>query len=278
MVDADVAIVTSIALDHCEWLGNDVGSIGREKAGIFRSGRPAVFGSADMPASIQSSADAIGATLLRLGRDYRYVRGAGFWSWHGTRSALEHLPHPALAGDVQIDNAAAVLTAIETLAARLPVYRTAIEQGLRSVRIPARFQRIAGRNPWILDVAHNPAAARTLASQLAAYEHRGRLIAVCDMLGDKDIEGVARELRDAFDLWIVAGLSGDRTVPPETTARRLSAGGVTVTEVAADVGAACSKAASIASDADTVVVFGSFLTIAAAMEWLERSRIIGSHS
>ena len=278
VVDADVAIVTSIALDHCEWLGNDVESIGREKAGIFRSGRPAVFGSTDMPASIQSSADAVGASLLRLGREYRYARGEGFWSWHGTRSALEHLPNPALAGDVQFDNASTVLTAIEAMAERLPVSRAAIEEGLRSVRITARFQRIAGRNPWILDVAHNPAAARTLASQLAAYEHRGRLIAVCGMLGDKDIEGVARELRDAFDLWIVAGLSGDRTVPPETTARRLSAGGVTVTEVAADVGAACSKAASIASDADTVVVFGSFLTIAAAIEWLERSRIIGSHS
>lgn len=275
VVDADVAIVTSIALDHCEWLGNDVESIGREKAGIFRPFRLAVFGSADMPESIQSVADALGTKLVRVGRDYGYRREDGYWSWQGARGALEHLPLPALVGDVQFDNASAVLMTLEILADRLPVTRAAIERGLEMARIAARFQRVAGRNLWILDVAHNPAAAHTLASQLASLEHRGRLIAVCGMLGDKDVEGVARELHATFDLWIVAGLNGDRTVPPAMTAQRLRAGGVTIAAVTDDVAAACSKAASIAGADDTVVVFGSFLTIAAAMQWLEEAQIIG---
>lgn len=270
VVDSDVAIVTSIALDHCEWLGNDVEQIGREKAGIFRTGRPAIFGSLSMPASVQDTADAIGAQLRRLGQHFRYERDGDRWAWQGSRTAFEDLPSPALIGDIQFDNAAGVLAALETLSDRLPVERPAIERGLRKVQIAGRFQRIRGRNEWILDVAHNPAAAQTLASQLAARPRTGRTIAICGILGDKDAEGIAQALRETFDEWIAAGLSGDRTIPPERLAERLQAGGASVSMMAPDVAAACVKAAQVASPADTVVIFGSFLTVAAGMEWLQQ--------
>ena len=278
VVDSDVAIVTSIALDHCEWLGNDIEQIGREKAGIFRAGRPAIFGSLAMPASIQDTADAIGAELRRLGQHFRYERSGDRWTWQGRGISFQDLPAPALVGDIQFDNAAGVLAALEVLADRLPVARSAIESGLREVRIAGRFQRIRGRNEWILDVAHTPAAALTLASQLAARPKTGRTIAICGILGDKDAEGIAQALRGSFDEWIAAGLSGDRTIPPERLAERLRAGGANVSMMAPDVAAACAKAAQLASPADTFVIFGSFLTVAAGMEWLQQQGWTGARS
>ncbi len=269
IVDADVALVTSIGLDHCEWLGPDVESIGREKAGIFRSGRTAIFGSGVMPESIQSVADTVGAKLLRHGRDFGWQRSDDRWSWHGVRSSLSDLPPPALFGDVQFDNAAAVLAVLEDLSERLAVPRDAVERGLRKVRIAGRFQRIRRRSEWILDVAHNPAAARVLATQLASYPTSGRTIAVCGILGDKDIEGICSALQPYIGTWIVAGLSGDRSIGPADLAARLRQCGANVIATADDVSSACAKAASVVEPSDRIVVFGSFLTVGAAVEWLE---------
>jgi len=267
-IDADAALVTSIALDHCEWLGHDVETIGREKAGIFRRGRPAVFGSADMPQSIEKSAEEMGARLLRLGRDFGHRRHGDRWSWHGTKSRYENLPRPALVGEIQFDNAAAVLTVLESLAERLPVTRDAVVRGLQRVSLPGRFQIVQGRAEWILDVAHNPAAAHTLASQLAQRTTSGRTIAVCGMLGDKDIEGVVDELRGRFDEWLVCGLSGARAVDVNQLAQRLGARGAHITALAPDVSAACTLADSVARAGDRIVVFGSFLTVGPALAWL----------
>jgi dihydrofolate synthase/folylpolyglutamate synthase len=278
VVDSDVAIVTSIALDHCEWLGNDVEQIGREKAGIFRAGRPAIFGSLAMPDSIRDSADSIGADLRQLGKQFRYEHTGDRWAWHGTQASLEGLPRPALAGDIQFDNAAGVLAALESLSTRLPVGRVAIERGLERVRIAGRFQRIRGRNEWILDVAHNPAAAQTLASQLASRPKAGRTIAICGVLGDKDTAGIARALQSSFDVWIAAGLSGDRTAPADLIAERLRSGGASVSVVAPDVATACATAAELAAPMDTVVIFGSFLTVAAGLEWLQQQGVIDGRS
>lgn len=279
-VDADAALVTSIALDHCEWLGSDVESIGREKAGIFRAGRPAIFGSPAMPASIQSSADECGAGLLRLGRDFGYTRQGDRWSWQGTASQLSDLPPPALVGEIQFDNAAAVLAVLESLSGRFTVDRAAVVRGLQTVRLPGRFQIFNGPDgsgaEWIVDVAHNPAAARTLASQLAQRplpdRSRGRSIAVCGILGDKDIEGVVAELYASFDEWIVAGLASARSVGEQVLAQRLRNCGVKVSAVAPSVPAACAAADAVATHADRVVVFGSFLTVGPAIEWLQRQR------
>lgn len=277
-VDADAALISSIALDHCDWLGSDVESIGREKAGIFRSGRPAVFGSRVMPESIRTVADQVGARLLRLGEQFDYLRQGRrqdeTWSWQGVAMRYDALPPPALVGDIQFDNAAAVLAVLESLSRRLPIGRAAVEQGLRAVRLPGRFQILAPRAPgagaeWILDVAHNPAAAHTLAHQLAARPTAGRSIAVCGILGDKDMAGVAEELRGSFDEWLVCGLDSARAVPPAELARRLAEHGAKISVTAADVATACAAAQARAGAEDRIVVFGSFLTVSAALAWLQ---------
>ena len=212
VVDADVALVTSIDLDHCDWLGHDRETIGREKAGIFRAGRPAIFGARDMPASIRDAAQQVGADLQQLGRDFDWVRGGDRWTWRGRTGEQRDLPAPALHGEIQYNNAAAVLAALEALQLRLHVPRSAIERGLQTVTLPGRFQVVRQSSPrpieWILDVAHNPAAAHTLAAQLAARKDGGRTIAVCGVLSDKDVEGIVGELRNSFDAWVIVGLAG----------------------------------------------------------------------
>lgn len=272
VVDADVALITSIDLDHCDWLGRDRQAIGREKAGIFRRGRPAIFGARDMPASIADYAQQIGADLQQLGRDFDWTAAGPRWTWRGRSGEQRDLPAPALHGGVQYDNAAAVLAALEALSSRLAVPRAAIERGLLTVTLPGRFQILRQTRPrpieWILDVAHNPAAARALAAQLAAHPTSGRTIAVCGVLGDKDIEGIARELHASFDCWVIVGLQGGRALAPEVLAQRMRAAGANVEAVAADVAAGCRAAEGMAQAGDRIVVFGSFLTVGPALAML----------
>jgi dihydrofolate synthase/folylpolyglutamate synthase len=278
VVDADVALVTSIALDHCDWLGSDVETIGREKAGIFRAHRPAVFGSMQMPASVRASAEQLGSDLLTLGADFGFTRTNDGWSWWRSKGAarFDDLPAPALYGETQFENAAAVLQVLDSLASRLPVSRAALESGLRSVRLNGRFQIVALARAdgvpieWILDVAHNPAAAKTLADQLRLQGGRRRTIAVCGILGDKDIDGIAALLRESFDEWLVAGLEGARAVAPEELAARLRQCGANVVATAASVEAACVLAEQRGRAGDRIVVFGSFLTVGPALDWLEK--------
>ena len=269
IVDADVAIITSVALDHCDWLGTDVEAIGREKAGILRAGRPAIFGSRNMPDSVATAARELGSDLRRLGRDFDWQPDSSGWEWRGREHRHEGLPVPALAGGIQFDNAATVLAALESIAVKLPVQRAAVEDGLRTVRLPGRFQVVPGAVEWILDVAHNPAAAVTLAQQLAARVHRERTIAVCGILGDKDIEGIAAQVRDCFDAWIVVGLGSARALGVDTLAERLQAAGARNVSVAADVAAGCRAASAAAVAGDRIVVFGSFLTVGPALDWLQ---------
>lgn len=279
VVDADVALVTSIDLDHCDWLGRDRESIGREKAGILRAGRPAIFGAREMPASIGEHARQIGADLQQLGRDFDWVKVGQRWNWRGRTGEQNDLPAPALHGDIQYNNAAAVLAALAALEPRLRVPRSAIERGLLTVTLPGRFQVVRRTRPrpieWILDVAHNPAAARALAAQLAAREHGRRTIAVCGVLGDKDVEGIATELRSSFDAWVIVGLHGGRALAPEALAARVQAVGANVAAVAADVVAGCRAAEALAQPGDRVVVFGSFLTVGAALAMLASRRSSG---
>ncbi len=276
VVDADVALVTSIDLDHCDWLGHDRETIGREKAGIFRAGRPAIFGARDMPVSIRESAQQVGADLQQLGRDFDWVRSEDRWTWRGRAGEQRDLPAPALQGEIQYDNAAAVLAALDALQPRLRVPRSAIERGLETVALPGRFQVVRQSSPrpieWILDVAHNPAAAQTLAAQLAARKDGGRTIAVCGVLSDKDVEGIVGELRTSFDAWIIVGLQGARALPPEALAARVRKVGANVEAVAADVIAGCLAAEALAQAGDRIVVFGSFLTVGPALGWLYTSR------
>lgn len=274
VVDADVALVTSIALDHCDWLGRDVEAIGREKAGIFRAGRPAIFGSAEMPESIAAVARETGAHLLRQGHEFSYRRMGSKWHWRGRSMQFDDLPPPALIGDIQFDNASAVLAVLESLASRLPVLRDAIERGLRRARVTGRFQVVHDRVDWILDVAHNPAAAQALAGQLAEQPRVGRRIAICGILADKDIDGIADALAASFDGWIVAGLEGERAMAAGLLAQRLARTGINVIATSGSVAEACQEAERAAQPGDTLVIFGSFLTVAPGLRWLRERGIL----
>ena len=272
IVDADVALVTSIALDHCDWLGPDVQSIGREKAGIFRAGRPAILGAADMPDAVAAVARTIGARLLRLGQDFGHRREGERWSWQGLNKQITDLPPPALSGAVQFDNAAAVLMVLECLGARLPVERDAIVRGLEHVRLPGRFDRFRVDDvEWIVDVAHNPAAAHVLAQTLQ-LEPPGDAAhgtwAVCGILGDKDIEGIAAELRASFTQWVIVRPDSPRAIDENALADRLRRCGVSVAATAPTVAGGCEAARKLARPGDRVVAFGSFFTVAPALEWL----------
>lgn len=267
VVDADGMVVTSVAIDHVEWLGPDRESIGREKAGIFRCGRPAVCADPDPPSSLLDRADAIGAPLYRIGQHYGFERFEHDWSWWSRDSVLECLPLPALVGEHQLANAAASLMVLNALSGSLTVAVGAIRSGLSRAFVPARFQVISGPVEWILDVAHNPHGVAALARCLASRPCAGRTRAVVGMLNDKDATAMAHALQIHVDLWYTAGLDGPRGRTGQQLAEVLRAElppGHPVRGYSS-VGEACRAARDEASLSDRIVVFGSFLTVAQAL-------------
>ena len=267
-VDADVAAVVSVGLDHCEWLGDTLESIGREKAGIFRRGRPAIFGSREMPWSVASAATAVGARLRRLGVDFDFVERPDGWDYVGTGSRRGELPLPALGGAAQLGNAATAVAVLESAEPALLVPDDAVRAGLVGAALAGRFQVVAGDPEWILDVAHNPDAATVLAQSLQARPVAGRTRAVCGILADKDVEAIARAMRPVVDDWIAVGLEGPRSLAADALAARIESGQGSAVRRAPDAVAGCRLAAELAGPGDRVVVFGSFLTVGAALTWL----------
>jgi dihydrofolate synthase/folylpolyglutamate synthase len=275
VVDPTVAVVVSIGLDHQEFLGATAEAIAREKAGIFRAGVPAVLGSRRMPGVLEEQARAHQAPLKRLGHEFDFSRRGARWRYRGSRWDLDDLPVPALAGDIQYANAATAIAAIEELPPRLEIPAEAIAGGLGAVRLEGRFQSIlfAGVE-WILDVAHNPDAARVLAANLAARPAAGRTLAVCGILADKDAAGVAAELGPAVDEWWVATTHGARGESGAALAARMAPHLETPVHLAADIEGGCAAALAAARAGDRIVVFGSFHTVAPALDWLEaRARL-----
>ena len=278
VVDPDVAVVVSIGFDHQEYLGTTLEAIAREKAGIFRRGRPAVLGSRDMPSVLEEIALEKGVPLKRLGVEYRYVLDDGTWQFHGSRWNLERLPPPALLGDAQYANAAAALAALEELAARFTIPPAAVARGLSEVTLAARFQVIEPTRPdaptWILDVAHNPAAARVLAGNLRSRPSGGRTLAVCGILADKDAAGVVAELRDSVDAWWCVPIEGERGRSAAALALTVANGVAAPVEAAPSIAAACAAASAHAGSKDRIVVFGSFHVVGPAMDWLEANALL----
>jgi dihydrofolate synthase/folylpolyglutamate synthase len=271
IVDADVAVVVSVGIDHAEWLGADIESIAREKAGIFRAGRPALFGGDEpAPASLIETADAVGAVLKLRGRDFREIpRPAERWDFaRDMDDASDHLvdlPAPALTGTAQLGNAATTIAALMELRTRLPLARDAIVRGLESVSLPGRFQRFVDRDvEWVLDVAHNPAAAGVLAASLSATRGDGRTLAVCGMLADKDVPAVLARLRRYVDSWIAATTEGPRGLADVELARRAAEAGVRM-HPGGTVRDAMRLARQSARPGDRIVVFGSFHTVGPAL-------------
>ncbi len=273
VVDADVALVTSIGLDHTEWLGTDLDSIAREKAGIYRHGKPALFGAEAMPRAIEDIALAIGAPLLRAGRDFGHSRQASHWHWWMQDIRFDELPLPGIAGEVQLDNASSALAIVQCLKARLPVARVAIDSGLVSVRLPGRFQLHVDAQgmQWILDVAHNALSAQVLAGHLAALP-RMPTVAILGVMADKDVAGMLAALSDQVDHWLPVSLPVARALPVVVLVDRLRTAGVSVYQAAGTVTQACEQAAAARQQGVArIVVCGSFLTVGPALKWLKTS-------
>jgi len=273
VVDPDVAVVVSIGFDHQEYLGTTLEAIAREKAGIFRKQRPAVLGSRDMPEIVEELARTMGAPIKRLGREYTYVQQHGTWHFRGARWDLPGLPAPGLRGESQYANAATAIAAIEEIAPWRTIPPAAIAQGIKETQLAARFQVIAPAQPgaptWILDVAHNPAAARVLARNLRDTAGDSRTLAVAGILADKDAEGIAAELHGCVDAWWCVSTEGERGRNAADLAQMVGRQATVPVELADSPAAGCAAALAEAKPADRIVVFGSFHTVGPALDWLE---------
>lgn len=267
--EPDCTVVTSVDLDHMEFLGNTRESIGAEKAGIFRVNVPAICGDGHPPQSLIAHAQKIGADLRLIGRDFSFERMAQSWNYQAKQGLLKNLPMPALKGDFQLENASCVLAVIEALQMRLPVSQEAVIQGLRSVTLRGRFQVVAQHPDVILDVAHNPHAARSLATNLEQTASSGKTVAVFAMLADKDIAGVIQALSKQIDVWYLAEIKHAR-------ASSLSAISALLLEqlpharikTFESVTQAYHQACIDADENDRIIALGSFFTVAEVMRAL----------
>jgi dihydrofolate synthase / folylpolyglutamate synthase len=272
LVDPDVALVTTIARDHMAWLGETLDAIAREKAGIFRRGRPAIIGSRAAPPALRERAQETGAQVYQLGREFDAGQAPGGWHWHLAGRAPLAMPLSALRGPFQIDNAAAVLMAVAALLQRLPVSVNAMRHGLQQVRLAGRFQVCPGEPTLILDVAHNGQAAESLAANLRAFSCRRRLHAVLGVLRDKAVAEILAPLTALFATWDLGQSEDQRALPVADLAAAVAAatvaGGASgpASIVAHGSIAEALHAARGRSEAgDCVVVFGSFTTVEGAL-------------
>ena len=265
--DADAAIVTSVDLDHMDYLGDTRELIGYEKAGIYRAARPAICADLNPPASLLDHARQIGADLRRIGQDFTAQRAGDHWTYRSTDTCWSDLPLPAMAGAYQIRNAAGALAVLDCMQTRLPVGEAAIHAGLARAQVPGRFQRIARAPELILDVAHNPEAARALAATLREQPVAGRTLAVVGMLADKDAAGVFDALSGEIDGWWVCTPDSPRARDAAALAAELQrhVQGVPVS-IEPDVKTALAAARSAAREGDRILAFGSFYTVAAVLD------------
>lgn len=270
IIDTDCAIVTSIDLDHMDYLGPDRESIGREKAGIMRTGRAAVVSDPQPPATIAAHAEAIGADLWLFGRDHNYAGDRQQWSWGGRSKRFNGMAYPSLRGANQLLNASGVLAALEAMRYRLPVAAQAVRTGLATVELPGRFQIIPGQPTLILDVAHNPHAAATLAVNLDQMGYFPRTFAVWGAMADKDASGMVGKLLPLVDAWYCCDLPTPRAASAAQLAeaiQQVRTSGASLTMPAAatfthpDPMSALKAALAAANPEDRIVVFGSFFTV-----------------
>jgi dihydrofolate synthase/folylpolyglutamate synthase len=272
VVDADVAIVTSVDIDHTDFLGTTREAIGFEKAGIFRPGKAAICSDPVPPASLVAHAEAIGADLWLLGRDFNYSGDKQQWNYGGRSQRRNALAYPSLRGANQLLNAAAALAALEVLKFELPVGAQEVRTGLVVVELPGRFQVLPGRPTVIFDVAHNPHAASALAQNLGNMGFHPYTYAVFGVMQDKDIAGVIAPMAEFVDHWCLAELPSPRSAHTAELAETIAAatpagakpGERSITEFS-DPAKAFANAMSRAGENDRIVVFGSFYTVAGVM-------------
>lgn len=269
IIDADVAIISSIGVDHQAWLGDDREKIALEKAGIARSGHPVVCGETQLPGSLIPYLQKIDAPLYLINRDFHAEKSqqdANTWHWRSASKNRNSLPMPALRGDSQLNNAATVLQVIELLLPQLPVSQANVREGLASAFVPGRFQVIPGEVTLIIDVAHNVQAAHALAENLKAMECSGSTIAVFGCFNDKDLPGIINQMSSVFDHWYVASLEGPRAQQAQEISRCIAQNCPdTPVTICDSIGLAKDSAIEFASADDRVVMFGSFLVASEVM-------------
>ena len=273
IIDVDIALITSIGIDHIAWLGKDRETIAVEKAGIMRKNHPVIFSSPDMPKSIERVANEKGATLFLRGRDFDWQNSliesevANSWNWKSANKQRTALPLPNLRGRHQIDNAAGVLMAIECLSDKLPVNQQQVKSGLLSVSIAGRFEYHAGNPAHIFDVAHNADSVACLADLLTEQSCNGKTIAVLGMLEDKSHADALLAILPTISQWFIADLDVPRGMKSNELAD-------IVRNLVNDVNVACFASVKEAVEAaeraakseDRVVIFGSFFTVELAMQ------------
>ncbi|MCC8668912.1 bifunctional tetrahydrofolate synthase/dihydrofolate synthase [Xanthomonas arboricola] len=272
IIDSDVAVITTVDIDHTDWLGEDREAIGTEKAGIIRAWKPVVLGEIDPPSSVLRRAYQLGANAIRAGSDYFFEPieaqhpDAPQWRWRDVAVTLE-LPMPALQAPVQLANAAAAIAALQALPVELP--DAAWAQGIANARVAGRLQRsdIDGVQV-LLDVGHNPQAARALADALGAQAHTGTTHAIYAALADKDVLGVVEAVAAQVDHWALAGLDGARGQSAQALQARLQGSAAAQAACHGDVAGALRAVLAQASPGDRVLVFGSFHTVADALSAL----------
>ena len=277
--EPDVAVVTTIALDHTDWLGADRESIGFEKAGIFRAGKPALCADPSPPQSLLDHAAAIGADLRLIGRDFGFERPSAessenrlqwrWWCRSGEKLLKRSLAYPGLRGPTQLFNASLALAALEALGDKLPVTMQAIRPGLIETELAGRFQVLPGKPAIVLDVGHNPQAVKVLADNLSGMGFFNATYAVVGMLNDKDIVGALLPLKGKVDVWHAATLGGLRGTTAETLAGIIAAAGLGGEVLChASPAEAMQAAKGAAAESDRILAFGSFYTVAGALEAL----------
>ena len=267
VIDADVALISTVDIDHTDWLGNDIESIAAEKAGIMRRGRPVIYAGADCPQAIRARAQQLKAPLFCAGDDYIFsVQADGRWQLKMQDWQLDALSRPALPGSFQVQNAAGVLMALHCLPG-FKMQNLAIERGLQTVQLPGRYQRLQTDPAVILDVAHNPQAAHAIAELLQQTASGGRTLAVIAMLKDKAVAEVIDILAPQIDAWFSAGLGGSRGLDADSMAKIVQ-GRVADVKLCSQstVAEACRAALAQAQAQDRVIVLGSFLTVSEAWQ------------
>ena len=269
ILDADISLITSIDIDHQEWLGNDRDSIGREKAGIFRNLAPAICSEPSPPQSILDCSEALGTPLYLLGRDYKYNLEKGDWTWETKDTCLDGLPRPMKFCDFQIQNASGVLMVLNKIKDEYPVKKKDIQKGLSSFRLKGRFQMILGEIPKILDVAHNRESIKALVENLKIIPCHGKTHIILGMLRDKDYQQVIKELMSIADVWHFVSISQERGVKAEilTFELKMFSNQENVFEYD-DMKSALDSVHKYAKPNDRVIITGSFHTVGAAIRCL----------
>ncbi len=263
IVDADIAIVTSIAIDHVEYLGKTRDEIGLEKAGVFRPNTPAIVSDLRPPATLLNYAYENNVLLLQLGKTFFYEKQGESWTWQGLSQTISNLPNPALKGNHQYRNASAAIFATQCLANDLPVSETSIKMALKNVRLAGRFQLIDGDIPVLLDVGHNPQAVQTLVDYLTENFANRRIHAIFSMMKDKDIAGVLELMKPVVSDWFFAPLpQNPRAISVEKMRELFSKSGISAANTNfQNFTQAFATAKHNAKSGDLILVFGSFFLV-----------------